>query len=76
MTEELERDRAELHGLGAELTLASQRLWDYVEANYADGELLGRVRALFEANVAYHRQHGAMWDAARRHARRQPPPTS
>lgn len=66
MTEELQRNRAELHGLAAELTLATQRLWDYVESNYADHELLGRVQALLEANVAYHRQHIAMWEAARR----------
>lgn len=58
-----------MHGLGAELTLATQRLWDYVEANYADRELLVRVQALFEANMAYHRQHSAMWEAARRTAR-------
>ncbi|HKA49172.1 MAG TPA: hypothetical protein VKK19_06230 [Candidatus Dormibacteraeota bacterium] len=69
MTEELHRSRAELHGLGAELTLATQRLWDYVEENYADRELLVRVQALFEANMAYHRQHSAMWEAARRTAR-------
>lgn len=69
MTEELLRNRAELHGLGAELTLAAQRLSDYVEANYADHELLVRVQALFEANAAYHRQHSAMWEAARRRAR-------
>ena len=68
MTEELQKGRAELHGLGAELTLATQRLWEYVEANYADRELLVRVQALFEANMAYHRQHTAMWEAARRTA--------
>jgi len=69
MTEELQQGRAELHGLGAELTLATQRLWDYVEANCADRELQVRVQALFEASAAYHRQHSAMWDAARRRAR-------
>lgn len=68
MTEELQKSRAELHGLGAELTLATQRLWEYVEANYADRELLIRVQALFEANMAYHRQHTAMWEAVRRTA--------
>jgi len=26
------------------------------------------VQALFEANLAYHRQHTAMWEAARRTA--------
>ena len=66
MSEEVQESRAELHGLGAELTLATQRLWEYVEANYADRELLVRVQALFEANMAYHRQHAVMWAAARR----------